>query len=157
MAPAAPPPPAVAAPAPSGDRSALLNAIQLGKPLKKTQTHDRSATGLAGKVLGDTAPPPHINAAPRAPSPPAQEATAPARYEEHADLSDAPRTSARSSNRESVDWYAGLAADSGSAPPNVSPLPSMAEEEEPATPVPAIQVDSAENDAMADIDKSIGM
>lgn len=154
MAPAAPPPPAVAAPAPSGDRSALLNAIHQGKSLRKTQTNDRSATGLAGKVLGDTAPPSHISAAPRAPSPPAPEAPAPAIR--HVDIPEPPLLSARSSNRDSVDWYAGLAADGGSAPPDMSRLPSMIEEEEPATPVPAIQVDSAENEAMADVDKLIG-
>ena len=154
MAPAAPPPPAVAAPAPSGDRSALLSAIQHGKALRKTQTNDRSASGLAGKVLGDTAPPPHISAAPRAPSPPAPEAAAP--VTQHVDSPEPPTLGPRSSNRDSVDWYAGLAADGGSAPPDMSRLPSMVEEEEPPASVPAIQVDSAESDATADVDKSIG-
>ncbi|KAI2778719.1 hypothetical protein F4815DRAFT_476399 [Daldinia loculata] len=53
-APPPPPPPAPGAlPAPSGGGrpSAFLNEVRLGKALKKTQTKDRSGSGLAGRVL----------------------------------------------------------------------------------------------------------
>ncbi|KAI0333129.1 hypothetical protein GY45DRAFT_1320068 [Cubamyces sp. BRFM 1775] len=160
--PGPPPPPAapaasIAAPAPTGDRSALLSAIQSGKKLRKAQTNDRSAAALSGKVLGDTAPPAHISAAPRAPSPPAP---APAPVEYHAPAEpEVPvppaMDSVRSSNRESVDWYAGLAAEGSAVQRGLSePLPAtVEEEEEPATPVPQIQVDTTEeNNALADVD-----
>ncbi|KAF9806131.1 hypothetical protein IEO21_08793 [Rhodonia placenta] len=147
MAPAAPLPPAVAAPAPTGDRSALLGAIQMGARLRKAQTNDRSAAPVSGKVVGDTAPPPHINPA-RAPSPPAPSESIPATLEMPT------LSSQRSSNRDSVDWYAGLAADSGAVQPaQLEHLPSMQEEDEPDTPVPEIKVDTAENDPMSDVDK----
>jgi hypothetical protein len=72
-----------------------------------------------------------------------------------------------SSKRQSVDWYAGLAADQGVGH---VPLPATAEEnedeiEQKATaPVPQIQVSepvaeaSAEgaDDPMDDVDKSVG-
>ncbi|KAI1206565.1 uncharacterized protein F4807DRAFT_438459 [Annulohypoxylon truncatum] len=55
LAPPPPPPPPAAGnmpSAPSGGRpAALLNEIQLGKSLKKTQTKDRSGAGVAGRVL----------------------------------------------------------------------------------------------------------
>ncbi|KAI0657182.1 hypothetical protein C8Q70DRAFT_1005943 [Cubamyces menziesii] len=162
--PGPPPPPAasaapIAIPAPTGDRSALLSAIQSGKKLRKAQTNDRSAAALSGKVLGDTAPPPHISAAPRAPSPPAP-APAPVEHHEPAEAEVAvppAMGSVRSSNRESVDWYAGLAAEGSAVQRGLSePLPAtVEEEEEPATPVPHIQVDTTEeNNALADVDMS---
>ena len=64
----------------------------------------------------------------------------------------------RASNRESVDWYAGLAADSGMSPQQPEHLPSMAEEDEEsvaAAPVPQIQVESTGDDAFEDVDKSV--
>ncbi|KAL6308638.1 hypothetical protein BKA93DRAFT_822360 [Sparassis latifolia] len=154
VAPAAPPAPlapAVAAPAPAGDRSALLGSIQAGARLRKVQTNDRSASALAGQVLGDTAPPSHISNAPRAPSPPSFIAAPPELTLEMPQL-----TSSKSSNRESVDWYAGLAADGGAMRHEMSRLPSMQEEDEPPATVPHIQVQAVEeNDVMADVDKSI--
>ena len=66
----------------------------------------------------------------------------------------------RNSNRESVDWYAGLAAD-GSAMQRLpsEPLPTTVEEEEPPAPVaaiPQIQVEGSDNSALADVDMSVG-
>ncbi|EIN07872.1 hypothetical protein PUNSTDRAFT_103983 [Punctularia strigosozonata HHB-11173 SS5] len=159
--PGPPPPPAaaapIAAPAPTGDRSALLGAIQSGARLRKAQTNDRSQAGLAGKVLGDTAPPPHINAAPRPASPPSPPPAEAPRADDQKTL-----------NRQSVDWFAGLAADQGQVHRPAEAMPSMAEEDEhsdderdepeklPGEGVPAIQV-SESNDEMADIDKSVAL
>ncbi|OCH86200.1 hypothetical protein OBBRIDRAFT_797422 [Obba rivulosa] len=155
-APAPPPPPpapvapVIAAPQPSGDRSMLLSSIQSGAKLRKVQTNDRSAAGLSGRVLGDAAPPPHVNVAPREPSPPpAAAASAPPPPMLTMDSVG----SQRSSNRESVDWYAGLAADSGAVPREH--LPPMQEEEEPVTPVPQIQVNATQEGQVADVDKAV--
>ncbi|EMD34285.1 hypothetical protein CERSUDRAFT_117167 [Gelatoporia subvermispora B] len=156
-APATPPPPpapaasAIVAPQPSGDRNALLSAIQSGARLRKAQTNDRSAAALSGKVLGDAAPPPHVTIAPREPSPPPAAPSPPPPAPPA--LSIEPAASARSSNRESVDWYAGLAADGGAVP--MEHLPPMQEEEEPVTPVPHIQVNAVDEGPMADIDKTV--
>jgi hypothetical protein len=170
-APPAPPPPAMStalvAPssasagpsisAPPGDRSALLGAIQGGLKLKKTVTNDRSAAPVSGQVLGDNAPPPHINTAPRPPSPPVSLNQPPSAMLQGENFSS-------SSKRQSVDWYAGLAADQGVVHP---PLPATAEEDEHehdlTTLVPHIHVsepaeasEKAVDDPMDDIDKSIG-
>ncbi|KZT11160.1 uncharacterized protein LAESUDRAFT_754850 [Laetiporus sulphureus 93-53] len=153
--PVAPPPPAapaaVAVPAPTGDRNALLSAIQHGAKLRKAQTNDRSAAPVSGKVLGGTPSPEHISAAPRFPSPPQAYAGMPMMPA----LSDMTSQS-KSSNRQSVDWYAGLAADGGAV--HHEHLPAMQEEEEDeeshAAAVPSIQVEAAE-DPLADVDRSI--
>lgn len=160
-APSAPPPPSVniATPAPTGNHSALLNAIQGGAKLRKAVTHDRSAAATSGKVIGDVAPPAHINAAPRPSSPPA--AIAPAAFvlpSPQESIAEAPQMSRGStsghSKKESVDWYTGLAADQGA----VHHLPTTIEEdEEPAEEIsvmPEIQASEATIDMMDDIDRS---
>jgi hypothetical protein len=140
------------APAPTGDRSALLGSIQSGARLRKAVTNDRSASAFTGRVLGDVAPPSHINTTP---SVPPAEALHPENNAHH--------------SRQSVDWYMGLAADQGSHASQVPSLPPMGEEDEEqarkemnghVAPVPVIQVAHAEevvSDLLDDIDRSIGM
>ena len=159
--PVAPPATAVGGPAPGGgDVSALMRSIQGGLKLKPAKTVDKSAPPVSGKVLGDTAPPPHINATPRPASPPRPIVPPEVLPVSIPMVSD---SNSRSDHRQSVDWYAGLAADGGS--PVVERLPSTAEEnelEEPAkyAPIPDIQVvepaAEAPPDPLADIDRSIG-
>ena len=148
--PLAPPPPAVAAPVPTGDRSALLGAIQSGARLRKTVTNDRSASAVSGRVLGDAGPPPHVSAAP----------TLPPTGTSHSEDST-------NSSRQSIDWYMGLAADQGTHVSQEPSLPPMGEEDEDpvhkevnghATPVPEIEVAhvGVESDLLDDIDRSTG-
>lgn len=73
--------------------------------------------------------------------------------------------SSKSSNRQSVGWFADRAADAGA---EVQRLPSTTEEEEDiygepsVASIPAIHInepsseDAAQSDIMADIDKTIG-
>ncbi|KAL5533504.1 hypothetical protein ACEPAF_5280 [Sanghuangporus sanghuang] len=166
MAPPAPAAPSVAPSVASGDRSALLSSIAQGARLRKAVTNDRSAAPVAGRVVGDTAPPPHISSAARPASPPASPPAPAANSSSEAASEPLSReeVSTRPSKRQSVDWYTGLAADQGS----VSPLPPTVEEkeeEEPPRPasIPAIQVDEAPAEALAteasvdpmeDVDKS---
>lgn len=169
--PAPPPPPPPTAPAPpaappapfavvgappqatgGGDRSALLDAIQSGARLRKAVTNDRSAAAVTGQVIGDPSPPVHVNAAPRNASPPPSLTAFPPIE----DLDISTGFTRDNTHRQSVDWYAGLAADQGA----VYHMPPMAEEdEEPKTAVPDIHVhdiSAAVPDPMDDVDKSIG-
>ncbi|KAF7972256.1 hypothetical protein HWV62_18572 [Athelia sp. TMB] len=153
QAPAAPPAPPAAPKAPSAptaapaDMGALLGAIQGGAKLRKAVTKDRSAAAVSGKVLGDTAPPPHINAAPRPASPPSP-----------------PRApTSKENNRQSVDWFAGMAADHGASanahmPATIEEDENDSEPQAPA-PVPEIQVsehapEPAAENPMDDIDRT---
>ena len=151
--PAAPPPPVLAPVAASSeDRSGLLSSIQAGLKLRPAKTVDKSGPPVSGRVLGDTAPPSHINTAPRPVSPPSQ-----ARQPEPTLLGhDSPGS--RSGNRQSMSWFADRAADAGS---EVHKMPTTHEEDEgEAAPVsiPAIHVDEHVQDGvpdlMADIDKT---
>ncbi|KAG2066386.1 hypothetical protein BDR04DRAFT_1106832 [Suillus decipiens] len=150
------PPPAVNidSPAPTGDRNALLSAIQGGAKLRKAVTNDRSAAATSGKVIGDVAPPAHINAAPRPVSPPA--AIAPASFvlpSPQEPVTEAPRIVGGSTSghnkTESIDWYTGLAADQGA----VHHLPATIEEDEEAAEE-ASALPETTVDLMDDIDKS---
>ncbi|THH02546.1 hypothetical protein EW145_g6732 [Phellinidium pouzarii] len=164
IAPAAPPPPpapavpmappALATPvaAPSGDRSALLSSIAAGARLKKTITNDRSAAPVAGQVLGDTAPPAHINATPRPASPPT-------RVKEPESGPTDQEVDPRSSYRQSVDWYAGLAVDQGTRFPLQTTIEEKEEDESIHPAVPDIQIQEAPTeesspDQQDDVDKS---
>ncbi|KAK4688172.1 actin cytoskeleton-regulatory complex protein PAN1, partial [Tremellales sp. Uapishka_1] len=101
--------------APPQSRGALFAAIQGGARLKKAVTVDKSAPPVSGKVVGDSAPPAHINAAPTpAPDSPKEEDFV-----------------AKSANRQSVDWYAGLASETSHPSAAVeSTLPTTREEDE---------------------------
>ena len=142
---APPPPPATGAPAPPGDRGALLSAIQGGARLRKAVTNDRSGSALSGRVIGDAAPPPHVNVGAPPPEP-----------SSHGDSG---------AGRQSVDWYMGLAADQGSHVSRDPSLPSMGEEEEGKeanghAAVPNIQIahaaEETQVDPLADIDRNTG-
>ncbi|KAH9053752.1 hypothetical protein EDB87DRAFT_1650194 [Lactarius vividus] len=146
-APMAPAPPAAAAPVPTGDRSALLSAIQGGARLRKAVTNDRSASAVSGRVIGDAGPPPHVSVAASNPPP---------------EISHPDPGAGANPSRQSVDWYMGLAADQGPHASREPSLPSMGEEEESkeanghAASVPDIQIAHAEetqSDPFADIDR----
>ncbi|KAF7359085.1 Actin cytoskeleton-regulatory complex protein [Mycena sanguinolenta] len=150
MAPPAPFAAPAAAPSAPGDVSALMKSIQGGMKLRKAVTVDKSAAPGSGKVLGDNAPPAHINTvsvSASVPEPPAITSS-----------------TSNASNRQSVDWYNGLASDTVPSPAAVDRLPPMKEEHEydepyapqPPAPVPDINVVEPEpvSDLMADIDKS---
>ncbi|KAF4614764.1 hypothetical protein D9613_003419 [Agrocybe pediades] len=168
--PAAPSAPVAITPSGPPDTNALMRSIQGGMKLRPTKTVDKSAPPVSGRVLGDVAPPAHINAAPRAasPPPPPRAPSPPPPAPETMPMSHEENSFSSSSNRQSVGWFADRAADAGVPPAHeeVSKLPSMteADEEEPLTespqpaPIPQIMVNEAapepSNDLMADIDKS---
>jgi hypothetical protein len=132
---------------PNAGRGALLSAIQGGARLKKAQTVVKGAP-TGGKVIGDAAPPAHISETPRE-HPEVAGANADADDQAGQD-EGATMAMSRNANRQSVDWYAGLAADqSHPAPPAASfePSPGMEstrEEVEPDVSQLSLQDKSAE-------------
>jgi hypothetical protein len=98
-------------------RGGLFAAIQGGAKLKKAVTVDKSTPAVTGAVVGDAAPPAHISDVPRALSPP------PSPPAEHEPVS-------ANANRQSVDWYAGLAANAPSGASAPTSLPAQVEEDE---------------------------
>ena len=164
------PPTQTSAPLPqqTEGRSALLGAIQGGARLRKAVTNDRSGSAISGKVIGDAAPPAHINAAFNSTSPPPAPVQPLDTRPEHSfsDTFNPPSMLSedpKGSHRLSVDWYAGLAADHGTS--HAPTLSSMREEEEdvaPATATPQLvfNVQDAEEhesaDLMDDVDRSVG-
>lgn len=103
-------------PADPNTRASLFASIQGGARLKKAVTHDRSAVAGVGHVLGDAAPPPHIKSQPKEL---VAEGTGAGQDENENDNEPA----SQRSNRDSVDWYAGLAADADRS--HVSEAPQM--------------------------------
>ncbi|KAG8932121.1 hypothetical protein FRC01_000235 [Tulasnella sp. 417] len=155
-----PPPPAPVIPAPrassgGGDRGALFAAIQGGKKLKKAVTNDRSGAGVSGRVVGDAAPPAHISDVPR-------EASPPVAFSPEAGPASQPlgsQVSSKSDNRQSVDWYAGLAADGGivgKPSQSIQAMESHAEENEEAVPHITIHDHDTKSDDLADVDLTQG-
>ncbi|KAF8626353.1 hypothetical protein AX15_005009 [Amanita polypyramis BW_CC] len=154
-----PPPSTTAVPAPvarPGDVGALMQSIQGGTKLRPTKTVDKSGPSVSGRVLGDTAPSPHINPSVRPPSPPSSVQALPV------PSSMVAEESAKVSNRQSVDWFADRAVDAGLSNSWVGVLPTTREEEEyeEKAPIPTVQVEQPNtqedtNSLLSDIDKSI--
>lgn len=137
----------------ASNRGALFAAIQGGAPrLRHATTVDKSAPPVSGRVIGDAAPPSHISEAPRehpaAQVPPPQAAR---EEEDHAPVE-------RSAHRQSVDWYAGLAADADHSVAEPTGMASVVEAEEPVeeTRVPGTShsAKAGEDDPTSEFDMS---
>ena len=132
---------------PNAGRGALLSAIAGGARLRKTQTVVKGGP-VAGKVIGDAEPPAHINAAPverqRSPSPPPAPESNGNGFEED--------FQPRGANRQSVDWYAGLAADQTHPSTGYEPLEATREESAEAPAAAPAMHQADEEDELADFD-----
>jgi len=120
--------------------------------LRPTKTFDKSGPSVSGRVLGDAAPPAHVNGVVRPPSPRSSEQALPVPTALASDQRD---------NRQSVDWFANRAVDSGLSNSWVDVLPTTTEEEEQEEKpvIPTIQVEQpnvlqASDDLLSDIDKT---
>lgn len=119
-------------------RAALLGAIQSGARLRKATTNDRSIVQGAGHILSSAG----------ATETEAQDATEPkpalgqssdtanSRLD-GANADSTPSTASTKGNRQSVDWYGGLAADHYPSPSTQSPSQTI---------LPQVQEDVAEED-----------
>jgi hypothetical protein len=174
-APAPPPPPSAPATPPMlsfaaptavpADRGSLLSAIAGGARLKKTVTIDKSAPPVSGKVLGDPSAPVPAYRPPSPPSPP----PAPRAVVEEYSNGPASQPDQTANNRQSVDWYAGLATDGiakYAAEEHLASHAEVDEEEESYPTIPNITIDehvdanhtaqAADDESMADIDLTTG-
>jgi hypothetical protein len=144
------------------DRGALFASIASGAKLRPIKTNDRSISQFAGTVVGDAAPPPHVNSAPTH-SPPVQAL--------QDSIPTPPQDETLRNNRMSVDWYSGLASDHLSRTAlTTSHEPSISEADEddyvnlpdinvhpPADSSPELVTPVSEIDPLADIDQTTGM